>query len=443
MGRIEGTRREPQPVTHLLNDSSASRQLFSRRVPGGPAGCASLGVCPAPTPPPLPRPPVPPPGPCVLALLRQFLTGLAGLLSRRHVVVLPRLAGGEARLLDVHTAYRVEGTSLAIEVTDRRTGPLRISVRGYAGHFPGAPVWQPWPIAHGGPCTYRLDLAAGTLCRAGATLAQAGKPIVFPTRRFALDFRLEAASGTAVRQTGHYLARDDRPVDAAYFGGDNYVDHEAESAGEHPAVVRLLREHGAGPRLLEVGCATGGLVAALRQSGFDAVGADFSEWAIAEASRRLGATHAWQWNVERDPAPADLVGRGPFDALVLWVTLEHFRAPWAALEALGPLCAPGARLFIKTTNADSLTHQLFGRDWEGFFDWTHLGVREVGVRTLRERLPAMGWRIRSCATELVWDGNADPWHATLRDWHSHDARFRQLLASRDLGDLVTVVAERA
>lgn len=381
--------------------------------------------------------------PLVPALLRRIVTRLAGLLTRRQVVFLPRVAGAEARLLDLRAPYRVDATSVAIAVTDGRVGEMTIAVRGYSGHFPGRAVWRPWAFAHAGPCTYTLDLATGTLWRGVAMVAQAGKAITFPSRRFAIDWGLETPSGeVAERQTGHYRPGGDEPVDAAYFGGGNYVDHEAESAGEHPAVVRLLKSHGAGPRVLEIGCATGGLVAALRAAGFDAVGADFSEWAVGQATARLGGAHAWQWNVERDPAPAALAGRGPFDALVLWVTLEHFRAPWAALAALAPLCAPGARLFIKTTNADSLTHQLFGGDWEGFYDWTHHGVSEVGVRSLRERLPALGWRVRACATELVWDGSADPLHATVREWHTHDARFRRLLVERELGDLVTVVAER-
>jgi hypothetical protein len=89
-----------------------------------------------------------------------------------------------------------------------------------------------------------------------------------------------------------------------------------------------------------------------------------------------------------------------------------------------------------------LTRQLFGRDWEGRFDPTHFGVEQVGVRSLRERLPALGWRIESLTTERIWDGCADPTHATLREWWAADARFRRLLAERDLGDLIHCVAVR-
>ena len=56
---------------------------------------------------------------------------------------------------------------------------------------------------------------------------------------------------------------------------------------------------------------------------------------------------------------------------------------------------------------------------------------------------ALPWRVRAVRTERIWDGNADPAHATLRDWWDADARFRALLADKELGDLVTVVAERA
>ena len=233
-------------------------------------------------------------------------------------------------------------------------------------------------------------------------------------------------------------------MDASYFGGDNYVDHDAQSAAEHPAIVARVRAMAAPPaRVLEVGCATGGLVHALRVAGYDAVGADFSSWAVERARERLGGLHAFEWNADAAPPAAELASRGPFDVLVLWVTLEHFRDPWAALAALAPLAAPRAQLLIKTTNADSLTHRIFGRDWEGHFDWTHHGVELVGAQSLRTQLPVLGWRIAALTTEQVWDSNADPTHATLRDWHASDARFRQLLAERDLGDLVTVTAVRA
>ena len=78
----------------------------------------------------------------------------------------------------------------------------------------------------------------------------------------------------------------------------------------------------------------------------------------------------------------------------------------------------------------------------GYFDWTHLGVDQVSARTLRGGLERIGWRVELLETTVVWDGNADPTHATLREWFASDARFRRLLVERDLGDLISCVATK-
>jgi hypothetical protein len=104
--------------------------------------------------------------------------------------------------------------------------------------------------------------------------------------------------------------------------------------------------------------------------------------------------------------------------------------------------APSATLLINTTNADSLSHMIFGSDWEGYFDWTHLGVGQVSVTTMKQELPRIGWRISQLETEQAWDRSADPTRATLREWWASDARFRRMLSERDLGDIVTCVAVR-
>ena len=104
-------------------------------------------------------------------------------------------------------------------------------------------------------------------------------------------------------------------------------------------------------------------------------------------------------------------------------------------------CArPGTVLLIMTANAHSLSHALFGPDWEGYFDWTHFGVDRITVKSLREELPRLGWRVSELTTRLLWDADADPTRATLRQWWAADARFRRLLVKRELGDFITCVA---
>jgi hypothetical protein len=122
---------------------------------------------------------------------------------------------------------------------------------------------------------------------------------------------------------------------------------------------------------------------------------------------------------------------------------EHFAHPFDVLARLSGHMRPGAHLVVLTTNADSLTHRLFGPDWEGYFDWTHQGVDRVSAAEMKRRLPTLGWTIVSLRTWHVWDGDADPTKATLREWCDADARFRRLLEERDLGDFLECVAVRA
>jgi hypothetical protein len=261
-------------------------------------------------------------------------------------------------------------------------------------------------------------------------------------RRFAWGLTLETPTVTFSRRTGHYVPRQGAPVDAAYFGGEDYVDYEAESGAVHREVVALAQGHGARGPALEIGCATGGTLAALKDIGIDTWGLDGSAWAVEQARRRVGEERVWACDVESETAPAGVRARAPFNLLVLASVFEHFHHPFDVLARLTPLASPGATLILITSNADSLTRRVFGREWEGYFDWTHHGVDAVTAASVRDGFPRIGWQIRHFETWHVWDGNDDPTHATLRDWFAADARFRRLLTERDLGDFITCVAVR-
>jgi len=375
----------------------------------------------------------------IRAWIKRALLDALGAVTGRHAVLLPRAAARDEALLDVSAPYRVEGARLTVAVREPSPGRLRVALLGYQGSFPRRPLWRSPPLDYRGPSALTLDLDGGAVEWDGAPLGRAPLP---DGRRFALRLRLDGKDRVArARTTGHYRAGARRPIDADYYRGDVYADHEAQS--EAPRIVELLRRHGARPPLLEVGCATGGLLAALDGARFgDSFGVDVSAWAIARATERLGPGRAFASDPERAPLPEALAARGPFATLVLWAVLEHFASPFDALAALSAHAAPGALLVVNTANADGLARFLHGRDWEGHFDWSHAGVESVGARSLRETLPRLGWRIVSLATDQVWDASPDDAHAALRDaWHA-DARFRRLLAERDLGDFVTCVARR-
>ncbi len=324
---------------------------------------------------------------------------------------------------------------------NRTRDSLEAQLVAYEGHWPTRVLWNGSRIGYAGPCDLSVSLSTGEV-RLGSTLwGRSDAPI--SDCRFCWRLRYRSATGRMrARTTGHYRLLD-RVGDREYFEGGNYVDYEAQSGGDNEAVVAMLAGHRAEGPVLEIGCATGSLLAAFQSRGIESFGADVSPWAVERATALLGPNRVWICDVERSALPEGLLQHAPFGMLILHSVFEHFREPFVVLERLAPVCRPDTVLFLVTSNAASLTHQLFGSDWEGYFDPTHFGVNQVDVSSLRRQLPALGWRIASLSTELIWDANIDPVHATLRDWWTNDARFRALLGERDLGDLITCVAVRS
>jgi hypothetical protein len=124
------------------------------------------------------------------------------------------------------------------------------------------------------------------------------------------------------------------------------------------------------------------------------------------------------------------------------MVLEHFREPFAVIAAVRAIMRPGSVIFIYTTNAASLSHKIFGEDWEGYFDWTHHGVDRVSVNSMRHAFSQPDWELLRLTTETFWAVDAGPLVASAREWFDADGRFRRLLAERDLGDFLLCVARR-
>jgi 2-polyprenyl-3-methyl-5-hydroxy-6-metoxy-1,4-benzoquinol methylase len=371
-------------------------------------------------------------------LKATLLAAVSGV-TRRRAVLLPPEAHGHAGMLGVRAPYRVDGPTLSLEIDEPRAGRLTISFHSRDAKA----AWMRTGLAYDGPATLRLVLGNGDVQLGDVALGSVTGGAAVAHRRFSWTLTLNTEAGSLRRRTGHYLARSGAPVGEAYYTGDDYVDYEAESEAVHREIVALASRHGARGPALEVGCATGGTLKALMTGGIDAYGLDYSAWAVERAIARVGADRVWACDVEGEPFPDPLLRRAPFELLVLGSVFEHFRRPYDVLQRLTAVTAPRASMIVLTSNADSLTHRIFGRDWEGYFDWTHHGVDAVTPARLREELPRLGWRIRELRTWHVWDGSDDPTHATLRDWVEADARFRQLLAERELGDFITCVASRA
>ena len=375
------------------------------------------------------------------AMAKRALLDAVAALTQRHPVLLPRLAADDASMLDVSAPYRVDGAVLIVDVHDRVRGTLTAELRLPAPQNASRLHWSSGPVPYDEPVALRFDVTSGAIFLGDRRIGSA--PVPLPSRRFMWSLQLETPDRAKPRSrlTGHYLPGSGG-VDDTYYSGDNYVDYEAESLTTRESIVGFAGQYPYSGTALEIGCATGALLEDLQRAGFDAVGVDYSAWAVEQARARVGADRVWQMDIERDRDHESLAARAPYGALIMLSVLEHFADPFGVLERLSALVAPGGRLFLTTTNAGGLGRSLFGVDWEGYFDWTHLGVDRVSAQSLREGLGRIGWRVDRLETTVVWDGNADPTHATLREWFASDARFRRLLVERDLGDLISCVATR-
>jgi SAM-dependent methyltransferase len=139
--------------------------------------------------------------------------------------------------------------------------------------------------------------------------------------------------------------RDDAGYGAAYRGGAD--------DGKVARLVDLFAASVAGASpgtLLDVGCADGGFLAAVRPLGWSGVGLDIDPAAVAAARARDLVAVVGAAGVDAVPAPA----RGGFDAVTLWDLLEHVADPRATAAWLADRVAPGGRVIVLTPDARSL-----------------------------------------------------------------------------------------
>jgi SAM-dependent methyltransferase len=111
---------------------------------------------------------------------------------------------------------------------------------------------------------------------------------------------------------------------------------------------RELRDHGAGTRLLDIGCGDGGFLDIARREGFSTAGIEPS----TEAAAATAGTGHRVW-CEAPPGWPAIVA-DTFDLITMWDVLEHLPDPRLALERAYALLSPRGRLVILTPLNGSL-----------------------------------------------------------------------------------------
>lgn len=194
-----------------------------------------------------------------------------------------------------------------------------------------------------------------------------------------------------------------------------YANPRHEVAAVIPAGAR---------RLLDVGCSSGAMGAALRDRGAEVVGIELD--AELATAARLRLDRVIEGDIEalaRDDALAGEL----FDCLVFADVLEHLRDPWSVVRWGAERVAPGGSIVLSIPNIRhaktfwALARRRWPYDPVGIFDRTHL--RFFARRNLDDLLAGTGFELVEVRRHHM---------LTLR----HESRWNRLAPL--LGDLGTL-----
>lgn len=176
-----------------------------------------------------------------------------------------------------------------------------------------------------------------------------------------------------------------------YFQGkvpDGYLDYvgsERFLGREYRARVSLIRAYQPDGRLFEIGSASGGFLQEASRY-YSVQGVDVSEFAV-QVARRKGL------DVLCGHFEALQALRPPYDAIVMFDTIEHLMDPVDTLRAVHRHLRPGGFLFISTGDSHSLCARFLGPRWRLMTPPQHLWF--FGVRGISVMLQGLGFRVLS------------------------------------------------
>lgn len=151
-------------------------------------------------------------------------------------------------------------------------------------------------------------------------------------------------------------------------------------------------------RVLDAGCGTGQLLAALRPR--EGVGIDASQRMIDAARRAFADRPELSFTAMDAAAAGDLAARGgPFDAVISADLLEHVDDWPAVVRAMAAACRPGGVVAIATPNPRwALPLWLLEKARLKMPEGPH---RFVPARAIAAELTAAGCTIRRCTTHAA------------------------------------------
>jgi SAM-dependent methyltransferase len=178
------------------------------------------------------------------------------------------------------------------------------------------------------------------------------------------------------------------------------------------------------PSLLDIGCATGALLAYMRECGWRVTGVEISP--SAEYGRGIRRLDIRNLPLEENKFPDD-----SFDVILASHLIEHLNDPRSFLTEIHRILKKDGYVFITTPNISGFQARLFGGRWRSaIFDHLYL----FSVYTLKKMLKDTGFRTEGAFT---WGGLAV---GLAPSWLKKTADF---LAKRfNCGDVMIVRAAK-
>ena len=182
-------------------------------------------------------------------------------------------------------------------------------------------------------------------------------------------------------------------------GGDAPWDAE-RLAATAAYIAEFLPDRRA--RILDIGCANGGLLRALRDLGWDnVVGVDPSA-ACVENTRRLHGIEAHVGVLSAIP-----VGLGQFDCVILSHVLEHVSNLHPAVHSLGDLVRPGGIAYVETPDATRYAEFVTAP----FQDFNTEHINHFSLRCLANLFGGAGWNALAAGQKVILSAPQMPYPA--------------------------------
>ena len=139
-------------------------------------------------------------------------------------------------------------------------------------------------------------------------------------------------------------------------------------------------------RILDVGCATGSFLDAMRRYGWECYGVEINSRAANYAREHLGL------NVFAGTLIDAHYPDSFFDVVTLWNVLEHLHHPQATLYEISRIIRKNGLLVISLPNPDCVEAKIFGRYWAGLDAPRHLYI--YSKHTLQKALALAGFTVK-------------------------------------------------